>query len=161
MSETTSPTATQEQQVDRLLDAARKTIAEVRYCWVVTQAEDGGANARIVRDCSDCDGDALSARWFLAQRGSRKSAEIRRTGRVTLAYQHQSGSAYVTLAGQATLIDDQETLAARLRLLNDPDILRAARLFAVRVSVDHMEPWGHGRTLLDRDRHGAWRLQPD
>lgn len=35
--------------IERLLVAARDTIAQVPYCWVVTPAEAGGANARVVK----------------------------------------------------------------------------------------------------------------
>ncbi len=33
-------------EVSRLLTAAAKAIARVRYCWLVTEAETGGVNAR-------------------------------------------------------------------------------------------------------------------
>lgn len=162
-----------ERSVDRLLAAARDAIAEAPICWVVTPTEDGlGANARAVRDCTGEAGGGGDAwtRWFLALPGSRKAAEIRRVGRATLAYQHGSGSAYVTLVGRAELVDDRAEVQARLRPVDDPDGSAAARLVAVRVTVDRVEvhvrgvtaePWGRGRTLLERDGGGAWRLLPD
>ena len=160
-----------EQRVARLLAAARGTIAEVPICWVVTPAEDGrDANARAVRDCTGQRGDPWT-RWFLARPDSRKMAEIRRTGRATLAYQHGSGSAYVTLCGRASVVDDRAEIEARLRPVPDPDGSFAAKLVAVRVTVDRVEvhvrgvtaePWGQGRTLLARDGNGgAWRLLRD
>lgn len=158
-------------RVGRLLAAARDAIAEVPICWVVTPAEDGrGANARAVRDCTaDLGGGAGDpwTRWFLALSGSRKAAELRRAGRATLAYQHGSGNAYVTLVGRAELVDDRSVVAAGLRTVDDPDGSLAAKLVAVRVAVERVEvhirgvtaePWGHGRTLLERDGDGAWRL---
>jgi Pyridoxamine 5'-phosphate oxidase len=159
-----------DRHVGRLLAAARDAIAEVPICWVVTPTEDGlGANARAVRDCTGRAGGGGDAwtRWFLALPGSRKAAEIRRAGRATLAYQHGSGDAYVTLVGRAELVDDRSVVAAGLRLVDDPDGSAAARLVAVRVMVDRVEvhvrgvtaePWGRGRTLLERDGEGAWRL---
>ena len=51
--------------------------------------------------------------------------------------------------------------------VDDPDGSLAAKLVAVRVAVERVEvhvrgvtaePWGHGRTLLERDGDGAWRL---
>lgn len=162
----------EEGRVGRLLAAARDAVAEVPICWVVTPTEDGrGANARAVRDCTaDIGGGAGEdpwARWFLALPGSRKAAEIRRTGRATLAYQHGSGDAYVTLVGRAELLDDRSVVAAGLRAVDDPDGALAARLVAVRVAADRIEvhvrgvtaaPWGHGRTPLERDAGGAWRF---
>jgi hypothetical protein len=161
---------TSEARVERLLAAVRETIAEVRYCWVVTAGEDGGANARVVLAFPNGDGEDPWTRWFLTRRLARKTAEIRRTGRVTLAYQHDSGSAYVTLAGCAELIDDPAAVASRLRVVDDPNGSLVGQLLAVRVAVERVElhvrgvtaePWGHGRTLIERDREGGWRLSPD
>jgi general stress protein 26 len=165
----------EQQHVERLLAAARATVAEVPICWVVTPTEDGrAANARAVQDCSGDNGGRGGdpwTRWFLARPGSRKMAEIRRTGRVTLAYQHGSRRAYVALAGQAELVDERPEVETRLRrAVDDPQGLRAATLVAVRVAVDHIEvhargvtaePWGQGRTLLERDGRGGWRVLPD
>ena len=40
--------ATAKTEIDRLLAAARETIVEVPFCWVVTPTPDGlGANARL------------------------------------------------------------------------------------------------------------------
>ena len=155
-------------QVERLLTAARSTIAEVRYCWVVTPADDGiGAHARAVLDQKNGAATDLSTRWFLARRVSRKVAEIRRAGRVTLAYQHASGDAFVALSGRADLIDERAAIDSRFRPSNDYEAALAAQLLAVRVTADHLElhirgvtaePWGHGRTFLDRGPDGIWRL---
>lgn len=158
-----------ERQVERLLAAARETIADVPYCWVVTPAEDGGANARVVKAFPDEQGEDSWTRWFLTKRISRKSAEIRRAGRVTLAYQHNSGRAYVALAGRAELIDERMAVERRWTTADETDDTIAAQLIAVRVTVDHIEihvrgvtaePWGHGRTLLERSGEGVWQLLP-
>jgi general stress protein 26 len=154
--------AQQERQVERLLAAARETIATVPFCWVMTVAEDGGANARVVQAPPTRDGEDFWTRWFLTPRIGRKAAEIGRMGRVTLAYQHASGNAYVALSGRAELIDDRAEVESRCS-----DRALADRLIAVKVTADHLElhvrgvtaePWGHGRTLLDRSPDGSWRL---
>jgi general stress protein 26 len=159
--------ATHDSVVEKRLAAARDTIAEVPYCWVVTAAGDGGANARAVKAFPNEDGEDFWTRWFLTNRIGRKATEIRRAGRVTLAYQHASGNAYVALAGRAELIDEPEAVESRLRLVYDPDSTLAGKLIAVRVTADHLElhvrgvtaePWGHGRTFLDRAPDGGWRL---
>ena len=54
--------------VERLLTAARETIDEVPFCWVVTSAGDGGANARIVKAQPTRDGEDFWTRWFLTPR---------------------------------------------------------------------------------------------
>jgi hypothetical protein len=93
--------------------------------------------------------------------------EIRAAGRVTLAYQHNSGNAYVTIAGRAEIIDEPSAVESRLQQVDDPGGTLQGKLVAVKCSADHLElhargvtdePWGHGRTLLQRDRKGAWRL---
>ena len=153
--------------VKRLLAAARDAISEVPYCWVVTAAGDGGANARAVKAFPNDEGEDLWTRWFLTNRAGRKATEISRAGRVTLAYQHQSGNAYVALAGPAEVIDEPHVVETRLRQVYDPEGALAGKLVAVRVTGHHLElhirgvtaePWGHGRTLLDRAPDGSWRL---
>ncbi len=154
-------------RVERLLEAARQTIAEVRYCWVVTAAGDGHANARVVKTFQNGDSEDLWTRWFLTMRTGRKSDEIRAAGRVTLAYQHESGNAYVTLAGPAAVIDEPRAVESRLQQVDDPGGTLQGKLVAVKCTADQLEmhvrgvtaePWGHGRTLLRRDQQGVWRL---
>jgi len=41
--------AQQQGQIERLLAAARDTVAAVPFCWVVTAADDRGAHARSSR----------------------------------------------------------------------------------------------------------------
>jgi general stress protein 26 len=159
---------TQPRQIERLLAAARETIAEVPFCWVVTASEDGGANARLVKAQPSGAGEDFWTRWFLTPRIGRKAAEIRKAGRLTLAYQHDSGNAFVALAGPAELIDDRAAVESRFRgsIYDDPEGIVAASLIAVRVTANHLElhvrgvtaePWGRGRTLLDRGPDGTWR----
>jgi hypothetical protein len=64
--------------------------------------------------------------------------------------------------------DDREAVESRFRsVYDDPEGVVAASLIAVRVTADHLElhvrgataePWGRGRTLLDREPDGRWRL---
>src|SRR5581483_7438681 len=93
--------------IERLLVAARQTIEEVRYAWLATAAENGGAHSRAVRVFPGGPNDDEWTRRFLCRRNSRKVAEMRRAPRVTLAFQHDSGDAYVALVGRALLLDDQ------------------------------------------------------
>jgi general stress protein 26 len=157
-------------QTDRLLIAARETIAQVPFFWVVTPTPDGlGANARVVNAQPSEAGEDFWTRWFLTPRIGRKAAEIQATGRATLAYQHESGNAYVALTGPAELIDDREEVNRRFRgsAHDDPQGITAASLIAVKVTANHLElhvrgvtaePWGRGRTLLDRDTNRIWHL---
>ena len=160
-----------EPQVERLLAAVRRTIEEVPFFWVVTAADNCGANARIVQAQPARAGEDFWTRWFLTPPNGRKAAEIRRAGRATLGYQHASGEAYVALTGPVELIDDRDEVSRRFRSsgIEDPKGLVAAGLVAARVIADHLdvhirgvtaEPWGRGRTSLDRNPDGSWHLHP-
>jgi general stress protein 26 len=87
--------------------AARETIVQVPFFWVVTPTPDGlGANARVVNAQSGGTDEDLWMGWFLTPRIGRKAGEIQARGRMPLAYQHDSGKVYVALTGPAKLIDD-------------------------------------------------------
>jgi general stress protein 26 len=160
-----------EDEVARLLAAARDMIREVPFFWVITAAERGNANARVVNAQPDGDNEEFWVRWFLTPRTGRKAMEIGRYGRVTLAYQHDSRNAYATLIGSAELIDERTEVSRRFRgsQFDDPEGQLAASLIAVRVVAERIElhvrgvtaePWGRGRTTLERDTTGRWRLLP-
>jgi general stress protein 26 len=162
---------TAEGDVQRILAAAHDTIREVPFFWVITAAEGGGANARVVNAQSGGDDEEFWVRWFLTPRTGRKAIEIGRSRRATLAYQHDSRNAYVTLIGPAELIDDGAEVRSRFRgsQFDDPEGRVAASLIAVRVIAERIElhvrgvtaePWGRGRTTLERDSSGRWRLLP-
>ncbi len=88
---------------DGLLRIAREIIANVPACMAITVDGNGEANARVVNP------KPLSDAWtvrFATDRRSRKAREIERSGRLTLAYQYDPGSAYVTLIGRAVINDD-------------------------------------------------------
>jgi general stress protein 26 len=162
-----------EAQIVQFLAAARGTIAEVRFCWLATRAKDGGANARAVHVHAGAAGSDEWTQRFIVRRESRKVAEMRLDPRVTLAYQHSSGDAYVALGGEAFLLDDKSEMRALWPNEADaqfPPGFADAHMMAVRVEVDRIEvhvrgvtrePFGHGRTLLERDGHGGWRFVPD
>jgi len=68
------------------------------------------------------------------------------------------------------LIEDRAAVESRFRPATEYEAQLFTQLLAVRVTADHLElhvrgvtvePWGHGRTLLDRGRDGIWRLRTD
>ena len=90
-------------RTDALLRIAREIIARVPACMAITVDRNGDANARVVYP------KPLSDAWtvrFATHRGSRKSAEIEQSGRLTLAYQYDAGGAYVSLVGRAAIHED-------------------------------------------------------
>ena len=158
--------------IDRLLDVARETIATVRHCWLATAAPDGGANARAVRAFPGGVGADEWTRRFLCRWGSRKVPEIQRAPRVTLAYQDVPGDRYVGLVGRASVIDDRTEMRTIWQGDWDaffPPGFADANMIVVQVAVDRIEihargvtaePFGHGRTWIERDGGDGWRLVP-
>ena len=157
--------------VERLLAAARRTISRVRYCWVATADAAGGAHARLVLPFEPDPAEDEWTRCFLTNRRSRKVAELRRSPGIALAYQEDGGNAYVTLVGRAELIDDPEATRHYWKPAWDANAAMAREnMIIVRVAVEQVElhvrgvtpePFGHGRTIVERGRDGIWRLGPD
>lgn len=165
--------AVNDEEIGRWLGAARETIASVRCCWLATRALDGGANARAVRINPGAFGSDEWTRRFLCRRASRKVGEMRQDSRVTLAYQIESGDAYVALGGLACLVEDRAEMRSLWPESADkmfPDGFADANMIVVRVDVDRIEvhvrgitrePFGHGRSLVERHADGRWRFVPD
>ena len=169
----TTDAAPNEDQIARLLQAARETIAGIRYCWLATRALGDGANPRAVRAHAGSLGGDEWTRRFLVRQGSRKVGEIDRDPRVTLAYQDMTGDAYVALGGLAHLVRDRAEMRSLWPDSADklfPEGFADANMIVVRVEIDRIEihargvtsePFGHGRTLIERETTGAWRFVPD
>ncbi|SRR5216684_2300572 len=159
-------------EVNRLLAGAAKTIARVRYCWLLTEAGTGGANARPMgRVLSDADENDWTIRFVTGGR-TRKASEIRRVGKVGLVFQQDQDDAFVVLSGKAVLIEDASEVG---RLWKNAytayfptEAERASAIF-VQVNVERMdlwirgvtqEPFGLRPTVLKRDAGSTWHLTP-
>jgi general stress protein 26 len=161
-----------ETDILRFLAAARDTIAAVPVCWLATRSLEGGTNARAVNASAGSPESDEWTRRFLVRRSSRKVAEMQAEPLVTLAFQHPSGDRYIALGGRATIIDD----VAEMRTLWSSDLdkhfppgFADANMIVIQVDVDRVEvhvrgltpaPFGHGRTLLERQPAGRWRFIP-
>lgn len=161
-----------ETRILQFLTAARETIAAVPVCWLATRSLEGGTNARAVNSSAGPSGSDEWTRRFLVRRSSRKVAEMQAAPLVTLAFQHPSGDRYVALGGRATIIDDVAEMRTMWPSRLDehfPPGFADANMVVVRVGVDRIEvhvrgltpePFGHGRTLLERQPDGSWRFVP-
>jgi general stress protein 26 len=173
MSKTMPPAPTiSETQIKEFLNAARRTIAAVPICWLVTRSLEGGTNARAVNSSPGPAGSDEWTRRILVRRSSRKVGEMLAAPLITLAYQHPSGDRYVALGGRATIIDD----IAEMRTMWSADLdahfppgFADANMIVIQVDVDRIEvhvrgltpePFGAGRTLLERQSAGTWRFIP-
>ncbi len=159
-------------EVSRLLAGAAKTVASVRYCWLVTAAETGGARSRPMgRVPRDPDEDEWKIRFLTGGR-SRKASDIRRASKVTVIFQHDADDAFVTLIGTATLRDDASEVRRRWKRAYDtyfPSETDRANAAFVEIEVERLELWIRGvtpepfglyATVLERDPGGAWRRVP-
>lgn len=142
----------QQPDIEGVLRAARRIVGEVRYCMAVTPAADGGANARVVQPFAPAEDWSVA---FVTSAGSRKADEIRRSGRLTLAYQHDADGAYVALAGRARLADDPGTkarfwIAELLEYFpagrGDPDAVVAL------LEVERIEMWSEADRIMPAPR---------
>jgi general stress protein 26 len=165
------PTVT-ETEILQFLTAARETIAAVPVCWLATRSLEGGTNARAVSSSAGPPGSDEWTRRCLVRRSSRKVVEMRAAPLVTLAFQHPSGDRYIALGGRATIIED----VAEMRTMWSSDMdahfppgFADANMIIVHVDVDRIEvhvrgltsePFGAGRTLLERQPAGSWHFIP-
>jgi general stress protein 26 len=159
-------------EILQFLDAARETIAQVPICWLVTRSREGGTNARAVNSSGGPPGSDQWTRRFLVRRSSRKVAEMRAAPMVTLAYQHPSGERYIALGGRATIVDsvgEMRTMWSSELDSHFPPGFADANMIIIQVDVDRIEvhvrgltpePFGAGRTLLERRSAGAWQFIP-
>jgi general stress protein 26 len=155
-------------EIGRLLAGAAKTIAGVRYCWLVTDAASGIANARPMGRLPSDEND-----WtirFVTGGRSRKASDIRRAGEVGLIFQRDQDDAFVVLTGKATLIERASDVDRLWKAAYDayfPNATERANAAFVEVDVARMELWIRGVTpepfgllpsVLERDAGSAWRL---
>ena len=154
--------------ISQLLAGAAKTIASIRYCWLVTDAATGVANARPMgRVLSE--EDDWTIRFVIGGR-SRKASDIRRASEVGLIFQRDQDDAFVVLSGKATLIERASEVDRLWKAAYDayfPNATERANAAFVEVHVARMELWIRGVTpepfgllpsVLERDAGGAWRI---
>jgi general stress protein 26 len=161
-----------ESQITTFLAAAHETVIGLRICWLATRSQEGGTNVRAVDCFAGPPGSDKWTRRFLVRRSSRKVAEMRAAPMVSLACQHASGDRYVALGGRATIIDDLKEMRSLWSSELDaimPAGFADANMIVVRLDVDRIEvhvrgltpePFGTGRTLLERQPDGSWRYIP-
>jgi len=155
-------------EINRFLAGAAKVVAGVRYCWLVTDAETGVANARPMGRLFSDDND-----WtirFVTGGRSRKATDIRHTDEVGLIFQRDQDDAFIALSGKAMLIEGASDVDRLWNSAYDayfPNPTERANAAFVEVKVARMELWIRGvtpepfgllPTVLERDAGGTWRL---
>jgi general stress protein 26 len=96
---------------------------------------------------------------FATDRRSRKSAEIERSGRLTLAYQYDAENAYVSLIGRATICEDVAAKHANWRAESskwfpggpaDPNVVYVDFL------AERIELWSSSQGVVPDPVRGLW-----
>jgi general stress protein 26 len=159
--------------VERLLAAARATLAEMTHCWVMTPSASDGIHARVVEPIAAAPDDEDWIISFATSARSRKAAEIERAGRLTLGYERHSDHSYVALYGRAVLVVERSAIRARWRepwRLYFPGGPEDPNLIIVRLAVDRIElcvpgvtpePFGTRYVAVVRDAAGVWTIASD
>lgn len=151
---------------------AKDTTAKVPNCWAVTADQHGGANARVVQPFfSQLNQDGWIVR-FLTGGNSRKTTEIASSGRICLGYQYDPEQAYVTLVGEAIVIDDRGFIKEQWRSawnIHFPEGPSDVNAVIVEVTVGRIEVMNLARGIgvppnavrastLQRAASGGWQL---
>jgi len=143
-------------RTDALLRIAREIVAKVPACMAITVDRNGDANARVVYPKPLSDTGTVR---FATHRGSRKSAEIEQSGRLTLAYQYDAGGAYVSMVGRAAIHED---VAAKITSWNalahkwyprgptDPNVVY------VDFTAERIELWSTPEGVVPDPVRGLW-----
>ena len=102
----TSTVKAQQAQFSReqLIDAAREIMTTARYCALITTDNQGRSNARTMDAFAP---DESMIVWLATNPLSRKVSDIRRNPGVTLYYFDRENQAYVTLHGEARLVNNK------------------------------------------------------
>jgi general stress protein 26 len=90
---------------DEMRVKIRDMITEIGTSMFVTVDEDGSLRSRPMRlQAVDPDGVTL---WFFSPTGSEKNDQIGHDGRVLLGFSNPSSQDYVSLSGQAQVVNDK------------------------------------------------------
>ena len=131
-----------------LLAAARDVMQTARYCAFITFGPDGRAQARAVDAFAPEDDLTV---WVATKPATRKVAEVRKDPRVTLYYYEPKGPGYVTLLGDAQVVDDPAEKAKRWKeewAAFYSDRNRGADYVLLRVRPRRLEVVSYGKGLL-------------
>jgi general stress protein 26 len=88
---------------EQILDAARKIIKAAEYCFFITTDETGQPNARVMQPYEPEKDFTI---YFGASPRSRKVKDVLRQPKVTLTFFLPQETAYLTLMGMASVVDD-------------------------------------------------------
>jgi len=138
-----------------VVQAARELMTKARYCALVTLGDDGHLQARVVDAFAP---DADMTVWIGTNPVTRKVREITKDPRVTLYYFDQAGPGYVTLLGNAQVVDDAAQKSAHWKedwagFYSDKN--RGSDYVLIRVRPSRLEIVSYSHKLLNDPK--TWR----
>ena len=124
-----------------VLAVARKVAEKARYCSLITIGPDGRAESRIVDPFVPEEDWTV---WIATRPVTRKVEQIRKNSHVTLSYWEAGSMGFVTLLGDAELVDDPKEKAkhwkpewAQFHFYSDEN--RGADYLLIRVKPHRLE----------------------
>lgn len=102
----TPPLAPAPPDREQVISAAREVIHQAHFATLITVAENGQPQARIVDPAAP---DSDFTVWIGTSPSTRKVAQLRKNPRTTLSYFDTATQSYVTLLGVAALVTDRFT----------------------------------------------------
>jgi len=126
-----------------LIAAAREIIASQQFCALITQDEEGRAQARTVNPFSPEEDMAV---WIATSTLTRKAQHIRHDSHVTLYYaDHAKATGYVSITGKALLVDDRDEMIKRKRGYWDSAFPGFKNLVLIKVIPERLEVLNYSR----------------
>ncbi len=128
---------------ERTLDDLWPLLEDVRFAMLCTRDAEGGLRSRPMTMLRRRDAEPRDV-WFFTSRSTPAAEDIERDGTVNLAYASPSKDIYVSVGGQASLLDDRAlmrelwTPAAKAWFPGGPE---DPDLRVVRVRVEHADFW--------------------
>lgn len=138
-----------------ILAAAREVMAGARFCTLVTLGLDGHPQARVVDPFAP---EQDMTVWVATKPLSRKVAQLRKDPRTTLSCFDARKNAYVTLLGQARLVEEPEEKAKRWKeewAAFYKDRNRGDDYLLIRLKPTHLEIVSYADGLVGDDQ--TWR----
>ena len=97
---------------DTILNVAQEIIESVKYCSLISIDSYGEIHARMMETFPM---EKNFNVWFGTNKKSRKVNEIRNNPKVTIYYQGKDGNGYVTVYGDAKIVDDSKEKSKRFK----------------------------------------------
>jgi len=132
--------------VQKLLDKIKK----IKYATFTTLNAQNNLHGRPMYTCEPGNDGAL---WFFSEKDAQKITEVQRNAQVGLGYSAPDGATYVTVAGMAAVVSDQDKIKDLWREdfrgwfptgSDDPNIA------LIRVDIESGEYWDEPSNLFVR-----------